>query len=617
MTRKLKSKQKRELNSLECDPTSVIDKSASPVNAQSSSASVAATYSPSSSSSSSSSAIKANGASGKELKSTRSKIPSEESTSGFHNDDDDEGPLENELHVCRFPRIVKVESLANNVSQQQQKNINDVVSNSRSSAAVQAHLDNINSRLANTSLLPTSSDSYHPAVDDSSIPPQSSSSVPSTSKSKSRRNRKKNKNNESSTIPQSDFNYGTGSGGDGGGSIIPSRSSSHKYSGNNIVLVSNDHEFSTSGDHLDSVPPSCIDNFDPSRTIITSEAESILGLKSFVDSEDDDEDEYGLVGGGGFSEDSPSKDDGGIYPVITSVSSGPHTFSYLSASTFGIGPNSSTAASLTNYDLYDLNSNPNSSRGVSKEREINWNDVGTTTGSLSSSSRVRSPDSESSSSCGSCPSANLISNPLDNLFRCQASFDCFKLTNQKCSLCKNVYYCGAEHQKADWKVHKKHCLPYRVSSVGIGSDGVPVSAAVACRSIPEGQLIFAEKPVLVFPVPDTLPENQFTHVLDNPCVLEKVKQRNVESGEDHLMISCSATLPSCIGCLKVAGTSGSSSLKSKNGLPRNSCSKCGLPLCSYHCQFLLAHQAGECEAIISSKTSVSPFVWKRFIHYSL
>lgn len=29
----------------------------------------------------------------------------------------------------------------------------------------------------------------------------------------------------------------------------------------------------------------------------------------------------------------------------------------------------------------------------------------------------------------------------------------------KCSRCKVVYYCGADHQRADWKNHKKTCVP--------------------------------------------------------------------------------------------------------------------------------------------------------------
>ena len=31
---------------------------------------------------------------------------------------------------------------------------------------------------------------------------------------------------------------------------------------------------------------------------------------------------------------------------------------------------------------------------------------------------------------------------------------CGKESVSKCSICEGVYYCGVEHQKVDWKVHK-------------------------------------------------------------------------------------------------------------------------------------------------------------------
>jgi len=35
---------------------------------------------------------------------------------------------------------------------------------------------------------------------------------------------------------------------------------------------------------------------------------------------------------------------------------------------------------------------------------------------------------------------------------------CGILGSQRCSRCKNVWYCGKEHQKEDWKAHRQKCL---------------------------------------------------------------------------------------------------------------------------------------------------------------
>jgi len=549
MTKKLKSKQKRELNSLDNNLCS----SQSAVNANNNCPSIQVTATSSlkpivvTSTSSSS----ANGGGG-----GVSTVHLHPAVS--HQTYSTDKPLKNERHQCLFPssdcygpKIVKVESLAPPVNPSSMSPIED-----------------ISTRLADATV-------SSPCEDSPPTPIQATAS-----KSKSRRNRKKNKatvgENKDAEVSE------------------PCKSLSgtnlRRYSGNNIVLVSHEQdEFSSS---CDSVPPSCVDNYNPRE-------EHILGLRSFAESDEDE----GHSRHNGKKDYLESKDEG-IYPVITSVSSGPHTFSYHSLSSFGIGPNSNSTSTVENSYDFETNANNNdstrsTSRGESRDREIiNWNNLKTCN---SSSIRARSPDSGSSSSCGSCPSASLTSTHLDGMNRCQASFECFKLTNQKCGLCKSTYYCGIEHQQADWKIHKKFCLPYRLTSVGIGSDGVPVSAAVACRGIPEGQLIFSEKPVLVFPMADTLPENQYTHILDAPCVrnrVEEMKDRRRKS-----FSPCTSSFPACIGCLKVVPVT-STTIK-MNGVPRNSCSKCALPLCSYHCQFLLAHQAGECEAIISWKLTVS------------
>jgi hypothetical protein len=46
----------------------------------------------------------------------------------------------------------------------------------------------------------------------------------------------------------------------------------------------------------------------------------------------------------------------------------------------------------------------------------------------------------------------LHQNPIE--MSCQVcAVDC----NMACSGCRQVYYCGADHQKQDWKEHKKTC----------------------------------------------------------------------------------------------------------------------------------------------------------------
>jgi len=34
---------------------------------------------------------------------------------------------------------------------------------------------------------------------------------------------------------------------------------------------------------------------------------------------------------------------------------------------------------------------------------------------------------------------------------------CRELSKVRCSACKNVWYCGEEHQKEHWKIHKVEC----------------------------------------------------------------------------------------------------------------------------------------------------------------
>lgn len=42
--------------------------------------------------------------------------------------------------------------------------------------------------------------------------------------------------------------------------------------------------------------------------------------------------------------------------------------------------------------------------------------------------------------------------PVDNCFVCK------KLSSLKCSNCVKVFYCSVEHQRGDWKRHKRYEL---------------------------------------------------------------------------------------------------------------------------------------------------------------
>ena len=45
---------------------------------------------------------------------------------------------------------------------------------------------------------------------------------------------------------------------------------------------------------------------------------------------------------------------------------------------------------------------------------------------------------------------------------------CSSLSSGQCSSCFNAFYCGPDHQKKDWKTHKKECKrPYEVKESDI------------------------------------------------------------------------------------------------------------------------------------------------------
>jgi MYND finger len=50
--------------------------------------------------------------------------------------------------------------------------------------------------------------------------------------------------------------------------------------------------------------------------------------------------------------------------------------------------------------------------------------------------------------------------------RCCGHPDCDKHANLRCSRCKLVYYCSAEHQKSHWTIHKSLCRPHSQNNSG-------------------------------------------------------------------------------------------------------------------------------------------------------
>lgn len=64
----------------------------------------------------------------------------------------------------------------------------------------------------------------------------------------------------------------------------------------------------------------------------------------------------------------------------------------------------------------------------------------------------------------------------------------------KCAACKQVNYCGAQHQKKDWSNHKINCRPFKIER----SDDLG-RYLVATRDIPARSVIFIENPLVIGP----------------------------------------------------------------------------------------------------------------------
>ncbi|CAH0563605.1 unnamed protein product [Brassicogethes aeneus] len=77
---------------------------------------------------------------------------------------------------------------------------------------------------------------------------------------------------------------------------------------------------------------------------------------------------------------------------------------------------------------------------------------------------------------------------------------CAKSARQKCAGCHLVFYCTKEHQKSDWKTHKKACKPYKVCQ-----DDTLGRYLEATRDIKPNEIVLKEAPLIWGPAENTVP----------------------------------------------------------------------------------------------------------------
>ncbi|XP_005177231.2 SET domain-containing protein SmydA-8 [Musca domestica] len=120
----------------------------------------------------------------------------------------------------------------------------------------------------------------------------------------------------------------------------------------------------------------------------------------------------------------------------------------------------------------------------------------------------------------------------------------------KCMACKQVFYCGKEHQKIHWKKgHKAECKCYEVVKNDVLGRHLRAS-----RDIKPGEIILRESPLIYGP-----------------------------------KVACS---PLCLGCHRT--------LPTPVGNNYYKCSKCGWPMCGTDCE-LSEHHVNECQLMESRK----------------
>nr|XP_022900334.1 protein msta isoform X1 [Onthophagus taurus] len=88
----------------------------------------------------------------------------------------------------------------------------------------------------------------------------------------------------------------------------------------------------------------------------------------------------------------------------------------------------------------------------------------------------------------------------------QKCYVCGKESSRKCSQCKEIFYCGEQHQKIDWKRHKFDCAFVYVTDPNMGR------CLIAKRDLNPGDVILIEAPIAFGPRPHLVEEGPV------PCV---------------------------------------------------------------------------------------------------
>lgn len=57
-------------------------------------------------------------------------------------------------------------------------------------------------------------------------------------------------------------------------------------------------------------------------------------------------------------------------------------------------------------------------------------------------------------------------------------FVCKELSSLKCSNCVKVFYCSSQHQRQDWKRHKRECRPFKVNMLSAFCNAIIFSVRV-------------------------------------------------------------------------------------------------------------------------------------------
>jgi len=136
---------------------------------------------------------------------------------------------------------------------------------------------------------------------------------------------------------------------------------------------------------------------------------------------------------------------------------------------------------------------------------------------------------------------------------------CQERTSKCCGGCELIFYCCNEHQKNDWKSHKRFCKRYEIQH-----DESSGSFMTAARYIETGLIVAVEFPVA-----------EHRELVPSPANLQKVL--NISGIKTYLCPSCESPF---LDTERV-----------------HFCSKCKIPLCKENCEKSGLHTNKECQAI--------------------